>query len=289
MGKSIKRLRYLCCGLLWCILNISTSNAIPTVIKSFFQKGYTGNSAVVLYNSTEGLRRLNSTPDKKAFIALSAHYSAQAHLLSCGIASSVIILNTIYANLHKEPPLSEPGTFFYADKNLEEGHFIWTEENFFSGKVLCDLNKNVIYGRAKIKDKYVLGMSLDQLYTALIDQGLSVEKFPVESTTTADIDKFRQLLVKVMLGPSHYIIVNYNLKVMGMIENSFGGHIAPLAAFDPVSDSVLIMDTWNVFGSWVWIKLEDLYKNMLVEDSKQRRGYLLIEANKAGEPLHCGK
>lgn len=70
------------------------------------------------------------------------------------------------------------------------------------------------------------------------------------------------------------MIAHYQLDLY--LEES-GGHYSPIAAYDEKSDSVLILDTWAAANTWIWVKLEDLYKSMNTLDGKNYRGYLIVK------------
>jgi hypothetical protein len=270
--------------LFWCLvpLSIASVSAAPQIISYRYFKPspsiYSHALAIVPYNSAEGKRRLDAVKDKNTFLSLTPYYKFQEHLLGCGVTSAIIILNAVYGNLYKQPPLSKSGSLFMPEENLIEGHFIWSEDNFFNSKLRAYLNPDLVYGKVKLNGNYVVGMTLEQVTHALKLHGLSAQKFPVNRAGAAEIRAFRQLLRKVMVKPSYYIIVNYNFNFAA--ESSLG-HISPLAAYDEHSDSVLLMDTWTLFGSWIWVKLEDFYKSMNTRDGDQFRGYVLIAAYQA--------
>lgn len=262
----------------------STTSATPepTVYDYGYAKytisPYSNTMAVLSYNTPEGIARFNSSQYKAPFYNLSTHYSPQSNILSCGIASAVIMLNTIYATLGKQPPLSKTGSFYNLEEGYIDGNFTWTEENFFNDNVNGYLDKEVIYGRKKVDGKYVVGVTLDQLTQALNLQGLTAEAKHVDTSSDADIATFRVLLKQIMTNPTQYMIVNYNLNVMSELN---GGHFSPIGAYDEASDSVLIIETWNAFAPWEWLKVYDLYKSMNTKDGNSYRGYILVNANKA--------
>lgn len=258
------------------------TKANPTIYDYGYAKftisPYSNTMAVTAYNSESGINRLITSQYKTAFYTLSTHYSPQSNILSCGIASAVIMLNTVYANIGKTPPLSKTGSWYIPEDNAIEGNFTWTEDNFFNSNVTGYLNKEIIYGREKVNGEYVVGVSLEQLTTALNLQGLTATKVNVETSTDADIEAFRTLLKQQLANPTKYIIVNYNLNVMSALN---GGHFSPLVAYDQSSDSALILDTWNAFAPWTWVKVYDLYKSMNTKDGNIYRGYILVNANSA--------
>lgn len=267
-----------------CSSGASTTNIVaePTVYNYGYAKftisPYSNTMAVTAYNTESGINIFNSSEYKTAFYSLSTHYSPQTNILSCGIASAVIMLNTIYANVGKTPPISKTGSWYIPDSNSIDGNFTWTEENFFNDRIDGYLDKNLIYGKTQQNGQYVVGVTLEQLTKALNLQGLEAEKVNVTSANNVDIEAFRVLLKNELSNPKHYIIANYNLNVMSELN---GGHFSPLAAYDQASDTVLILDTWNAFAPWTWVKIVDLYKSMNTKDGDNYRGYILVNANVA--------
>lgn len=237
---------------------------------------YSNTIAVIPYNSEEGIERFDHSNYKNAFFTLSTHYAPQSNILSCGIASAVIILNSVYANSAKQPPISLAGSWYDEKNHTIEGNFTWTEDNFFNAKVKGHLDKDVIYGKTQVNGKYVVGVTLDQLTEGLNLQGLTAQAVHATSSTDQDIEAFRKLIKQLLKTPSQYIVVNYKLDLTSSLE---GGHFSPIGAYDSNSDSVLILDTWSAFTPWTWVKVYDLYKSMNTKDGEVDRGYILINAN----------
>jgi len=64
------------------------------------------NSSVIAFNSIEGQKYFCESNYKTAFFDLAPNYSPQQHMTTCGVASAVIILNTIYRKNSKKCPLA---------------------------------------------------------------------------------------------------------------------------------------------------------------------------------------
>jgi len=240
---------------------------------------YSDTLAATAYNTPDGIAKFSEAHYKNAFYTLSTHYSPQDNILSCGIASAVIMLNAVYANINKQPPISKTGSWYIPEDKTIEGNFTWTEQNFFNDKVNGYLDQDVIYGKKKVDGKYVVGVTLDQLTEALKLQGLDASSVHADTATDIDIKAFRDLLKQSLAAPTtKYMLVNYNLNVMSALN---GGHFSPIAAYDEISDTVLILDTWNAFVPWTWVKVYDLYKSMNTLDGDVYRGYILVNANMA--------
>lgn len=253
----------------------------PTVINygynKFVKNPYSNTIAAVTFDSDEGIERFERSRFKKAFFKLAPHYAPQQDIASCGIASSVIILNTLYAHWKKTPPISKKGSWYVPEDNTLYGLFMWTETNFYNKKVSPLIDKKVVEGDKKVNNVYDLGVSLNKLTRVLQLQGLKATGHHVKSADPADIQKFRKLVKSITADPYDYLIANYNLNVYAAES---GGHFSPLVAYDEQSDSILILDTWAASNTWIWVKLEDFYKSMNTLDGHSYRGYILIHTNR---------
>lgn len=238
---------------------------------------YSGTLAVTAFDSDNGIEIFENSQYKKAFFKLSPHYTPQQDIATCGIASSVIVLNTIYANKGKRPPISKKGSWYFPCDNILYGLFMWTEDNFYNRKVSHVIDRAVVEGDKKLNNLFTLGVTLDQLRKVLKLQGLKVCAHHASSSDSASIGNFRELVKNIAADPVQYMIVNYNLNVYA---KESGGHFSPVGAYDAGTDTVLILDTWAASNTWIWIKLEDLYKSMNTLDGALYRGYILINANK---------
>lgn len=242
----------------------------------FITSPYSKKIAVISFDSPEGIARFEQSKYKNSFFKLAPHYVPQQTITNCGIASAVIILNTIYANAGKTPPLSLTGSHYDREKNTVFGQFIWTENNFYTPKIVEKLDQAVIEGQKKVNNCYLLGVTLDQLTESLKLQGVNAKAYPAKANNKESIEQFRAHVKAVTANPTQYMIAHYTL---GVYLEDEGGHFSPVAAYDEASDSVLILDTWAAANSWIWIKLEDLYRSMNTLDGKTYRGYILIDTS----------
>ena len=58
----------------------------------------------------------------------------------------------------------------------------------------------------------------------------------------------------------------------------WAGHISPLAAFDPLTNSALILDVWH-YTEPLWVDLQTLLASTVLStdaDSKKPRGFVQI-------------
>lgn len=258
--------------------NDSRTKIINYGYNKFVPSPYSGSIAVTTFDSTAGIEIFTNSQYKKAFFILAPHYSPQMDIASCGIASSVILLNTVYSNIGKTPPISKKGSWYVPEDNTLYGLFQWTESNFYNSKISHVLDREVVEGDKKLNNLYTLGVTLDQLTNVLNLQGLYAKAFHATDRENNSINAFRELVKQITANPTQYMLVNYNLNVY---STESGGHYSPVAAYDAGSDTVLILDTWAASNVWIWVKLVDLYKSMNTLDGLTYRGYILVSAIKA--------
>lgn len=186
------------------------------------------------------------------YAGLAQWFETQAHLTYCGVASSVIVLNS----LALPAPVAE---------NLSPYH-LWTQTNLFAAPASARL----------VTAAQVLGqgMSLEQLQGLLASQGALVRQYHGDSLS---LRQFRQLLQRGLANPADRLLANYDRRALGQAG---GGHISPLAAYDPRSDRVLILDVARYRYPAVWVATADLWRAVRTVDrsSGRSRGLLTIQA-----------
>jgi acyl dehydratase len=82
-------------------------------------------------------------------------------------------------------------------------------------------------------------------------------------------------LVENLKRRGDYVVVNYWRQAVGQ---QGGGHISPLAAYDPESDSLLVLDVNPASAGWVWMPTSTLIKGMRTFDKVENRGYIHVES-----------
>ena len=88
------------------------------------------------------------------------------------------------------------------------------------------------------------------------------------------INDFRKQIKQIMSSDNKYMLANYHTGAMYPITS---GHFSPVVAYYEPTDMVLIMDVAGHLGTWVWIKVEELYKSMNTLINGNVRGYIIIE------------
>lgn len=242
-----------------------------------------GEVVLIKWNSVEGRNRLDSTKYKEDFYQLAHNFQPQINPLYCGIASSVIVLNSLYSdklNIPSKKDLELSLPIEMGSKSIPFHSF--SQITFLNKDTNRIKHRDVIHFKkpASIENgikKWDPGLSLKQLAGMLELYGLKIQIFHATTTSTKDIDDFRSLLKKIFSDTTIFIIANFKGKTIGA---KTGGHISPLAAYHENSDSLLILDVAGHKHAWHWAPLTHFYKSMNTLDGKKHRGWLLIERQK---------
>lgn len=116
------------------------------------------------------------------------------------------------------------------------------------------------------------GMSLANLAGLLRSHGLEAD---LQYAKQADPDEFRAVLRRNLANADDYVVVNYQREVLGQ---GAVGHISPIAAYDALSDSALVLDTAAHKYPPTWVPVDLLFSAMDTIDnaSGRTRGYLEV-------------
>lgn len=207
-------------------------------------------SNLISFDSNEGEKLLFESKSKEDFLPLSMHFVTQINQAYCGVASIVMVLNS----LDIKAPLSEP----------YKPYRIFTQEHFFNNKEAQKVTSAEVVSRQ--------GMSLEQIGKLINSYGVKVKVYYASNT---NINEFRKLAVQNLKRRQNFVIVNYLRKEIGQKE---GGHISPIAAYNAQSDRFLILDVSRYKYPPVWVKTEDLWKAMNTKGStsSKTRGFVLV-------------
>ncbi|MFT6331793.1 MAG: hypothetical protein ACJAW3_000111 [Lentimonas sp.] len=252
---------------------------ITLVLLGLSSKSFADNSVLTVeWNSSEGLKRLESSQFKTDFYDLADHFQPQINPLYCASASSVIILNAINEKKPSQKKLEIKKPAAFGGGNIEFKSY--SQLTFFNNKTdkiknrkIIEL-KNITAENENDSSNFDAGLSLDELGKIL----RKIYKLKVQTKNIADsnpktVDNFRKLAREIAADHEKYLLINFYGKKLGL---KTGGHISPLAAFDEVSDSFLILDVAGHKNGWYWVKTIDLVKAMNTKDGKNFRGYLVI-------------
>ncbi len=175
------------------------------------------------------------------FPILQKNFVSQSRRAFCGVASSVIVANSIN---NSQPPVTQATIF-----------------NQKARQVIHPLR--VTFG----------GMTLAQLSGILQANQLTSTKIYADKL---DIKAFRSLAKKSLSNPNDFMVVNYRRTAL---NQTGGGHISPVAAYHQKAIACLIMDVAAYRYPPVWVKLSQLWAgiNSLNRVSDRSRGLILAQ------------
>ncbi|NES99079.1 MAG: glutathione gamma-glutamylcysteinyltransferase [Sphaerospermopsis sp. SIO1G1] len=203
------------------------------------------------FDTPDGEKLLMESKSKRDFFPLSMHFVSQDNLAYCGVASIVMVLNSLNIPAPETPEYRR--------------YKIFTQDNFFSNP-----KTQKIIAPEKVARG---GMNLQQL-GGLLSSYDSV-KVKVYHAGDSSLAEFRKLAVANLKQPGNYVLINYLRKEIGQER---GGHISPLAAYNESTDRFLIMDVSRYKYPPIWVKAADLYNSMNTNDSSsgKTRGFVLV-------------
>jgi hypothetical protein len=200
-----------------------------------------------------GMNLLIGSRERADYGSLAEQFLSQANLAYCGVASAVMVLNSLAV---PAPAVAGYGPYRF-----------WTQTNVFDPPA----------SRAFVRPERVAreGMTLAQLHGLLASHGLVVERYHGERLS---LEQFRALLRRNLADPGDRMLVNYDRKALGQAG---GGHIAPIAAFHAPSDRVLILDVARYRYPSVWVPVVDLWQAIRSVDSSSGRSRGVLALRRA--------
>jgi hypothetical protein len=197
---------------------------------------------------SQGQTLLLQSVDRADYGPLAEQFLTQANLAYCGVASMVMVLNSLAV---PAPAAAGYGSYRF-----------WTQENAFESAST----------RAVLAPELVArqGMTLEQLRSLLASHGLQARAIHGDRLSQA---QFRLLLRSNLSNPSDRLLVNYDRKALGQAG---GGHISPVAAYHAATDRVLILDVARYRYPSVWVPLADLWQAIRSTDSSSGRSRGLV-------------
>lgn len=222
---------------------------------------------LVAWDSEESAERLERS-EKADFFSLTNHFVSQPDGVVCGPTSASIVLNALRKESDSRPKTEVPPELL---KHLSRNPGLpkYTPRNLFSavkgGKTIAQ-----VYGEP-IQGKKDFGFQVRQLHGLLKAAGASAQLRVVDDKLS--VKAIRKEIRKNLQTRGDYVLVNYKRVLLGQ---KGGGHISPLGAYDPETDSVLLMDVNPNRARWVWVPLENLVAAMRSFDTVENRGYVLV-------------
>ena len=205
---------------------------------------------VLSLSSASGMALLTSSEHRRDFAPLVNRFITQATLSYCGVASAVMVLNSLNV---PSPPAAGYRSYRF-----------WTQDNLFDRSLPLSLTPQQVGRR---------GMTLAQLAQLLNSRGVDVTTFHASELS---LDRFRSNLVAGLNRPDQRVLVNYLRPVVGQ---QGGGHISPIAAWHAATDQVLLLDVARYRYPAGWIPVKTLWEASRTVDSAsgKSRGLVIVQ------------
>jgi hypothetical protein len=260
---------------------IDAANRFPQYGR-FAPSTFSRDKEVVLvpWNSEEGLTRLSRTQYKKSFYQLVHNFQPQINPLYCGIATAVIVLNSMRLPKGTVPSQHElevqKPKAWGGDRILFPCYSQLTllneQTDQIKSRTIINL-ANIAESSTNDGDQFDPGLSLDDLRRILEVYDVKVDLFYADQDVADGVARFRTIVEAALNSSSKFIVVNFLGKTIG---TTTGGHISPLGAYDPESDSVLVIDVAGHKNPWYWVPVTHLYQSMHVMADGSCRGWLIV-------------
>ena len=242
----------------------------PRPMPSFYQRPLP--STCTAFSSPLGRRVFQSAMQQgglKSFFCLVEQHTTQSEPAYCGLATLVVALNAMAIDPRQN--WKKP--------------WRWYHEELLPCCSDFDLER--------VKKT---GMTMAGLRCLAVCQGLKVDVHYADDEKVS-IDSFRDAIRQVCIESqdnssaqqqdahsdddhlgtslSQVLVVSYDRKSVGQTGS---GHFSPIAAYDSVSDSVLILDTARFKYGSHWVSVSKLFEalNPIDKDTGRSRGYLLL-------------
>lgn len=205
---------------------------------------------LVSASSAEGEALLVGADAREAYFTLVSNFLTQKTQSYCGVASMVMVFNSMQLPAPEVPEYAPFKTF--------------TQDNVLDARTEAILPRETILQQ---------GITLDQIGGLLSVQPVDVT---VRHASDSTLDAFRSEAEAYLAKPRHFVLVNYLRKTIGQ---QTGGHFSPLAAYDRETDRFMILDVARYKYPPVWVKAAELFAAMNTKDSDnadRSRGYVLI-------------
>ncbi len=246
---------------------------------SSFQSAVFANSPkaqVEIWNSVEGLKKLERSQFKNDFYQLANFYQPQINPLYCAVATGTMIVNALnYGNIESQKvsevksPKSDRIIPFPSHSQLS---FLNEKTDKVKKREVIEYKEPTIIDG---KENYDAGVSLSD-FARILQKAykLRVRLIYANKLDEKSIDQFRQFVKESTADKKSFIALNFNGKILGL---KTGGHISPIAAYDEESDSILVLDVALHKNMWYWVDVESIYEAMNTKDGNTYRGYLIIK------------
>jgi hypothetical protein len=196
-----------------------------------------------------GTERFNRSAVNSSALKILRYAETERHQTFCGPTSLAIAMNSLGIN--------DPTPVSLYPYHLVTQDTVFTPANL-AIKSYEDVEKS--------------GLTLDQLAQFSTNLTLSAS---VLRATDLSAEAMRTRLIAALGQPDSRVIVNFSRASLGQ---EGGGHFSPLVAYDPASDSFLILDVARYKYPPAWVSFKELDASMRTTDPTSRlsRGALIV-------------
>ena len=231
----------------------SCSPCVCLLLIGVFTTGAVAADPVYL-NSPTGAERFGRSAVNSSALSVLRYAETERHQSFCGPTSLAIAMNSLGIN---DP--TPPSLFPY---HLATQDTVFTPPN------------QAIKSYEEVERS---GLALNQLAQFANNLNLSASVLHAADLSAADM---RERLLAAIGRPDSRVIVNF---FRGSLGQEGGGHFSPLVAYDPASDSFLILDVARYKYPPVWASFKDLDVSMrtMDPDTGLSRGALIVTRSTA--------
>ena len=248
--------------------NTPMSPPLPDPRYSFRKRVLPSN--LTAFTSKEGkirfIRALTSN-FAEAYYPLSQQFINQSDPAYCGITTLVVVLNA----LAMDPNVRWRGGWrWYGDESMLLDHCCLEEERvaregisieMFGGLARCQGVKSVLKRPVAEKlDATLCG--IDEFRNDIIN---AVRMPPETDVDDRDVDS----------SGGYFVVTSFSRRSLNQTGD---GHFSPVAAYDPETDSCLVLDVARFKYAPYWVTVQDLYDAMIPHDAMtdKSRGWILM-------------
>lgn len=206
---------------------------------------------LIYLTDPDGMDLFIQSGDYDQYFKLASYLEAEEILTFCGPATIAAVMNSL--DVERPIPIQfHPWPLFTQDS-------VFTPEN------------QALKPFPMVEHE---GLTLEEL-TGFF-QNLSVSATYTHADAF-DAEGLRDIVREVMAAPDTRLVVNYSRRPIGQTGD---GHISPVAAYDEISDRVLVLDVARYKYPPVWITIADMHAAMLTVDSssEKMRGIVVVQA-----------
>lgn len=218
-------------------------------------------------NTLDAFERLTkSTTVNSHYFFYESGFEAQMNQMYCAVATSSALLNSLRYHTNFSIPMDR---VYYPYPYATQVDILFPDR--------C-VNKNVIlstsegtgvtvppYGLSLAQVTKLLDCHLNQQNTSSneVDDVWKVYQRPADPNLW-NVDLMRNEMIDILNNEDSRVAINYHRKELGQVG---GGHFSPIGAYDPNTDSFLILDVAKYKYPPVWAPAKYLFDSMATYDS----------------------